>query len=277
MKIYLALYDPAFQAADGTYWTWHHPVLSLELLAQTYYEGLAADLPPDPSALTESVVWGGMVDVNREWRCYYRFLDGGRDTRGRPGRYVVLCGFVPGRELATADPGELFQGQLIEDVAMGARTECPIKCRALEIQARSMVSAQYPEVHALVELDIASSSSNGETKTCNLSELTALPQEAGKSLRLRGSRGRVVATFSNRTEALDNGSEAAAKHSKPNPTPWTASTSHGGWSKQSSRSWLSWNSNAKLRYRMSIQRSSRDGVSSRYGSAIQLRCVVGNS
>jgi hypothetical protein len=133
MKVCLAVYDPAFQAADGSYWTWHAPELNDRLLATTYYELLFSKIPPDPNQLSVNQLWAGMGDVSDEWRCYFRFVNGGRDQRGRPGRFVVLCVFVARADCRFCDPLELLQGEEFERLTHQAPKECPLVAGQLQL------------------------------------------------------------------------------------------------------------------------------------------------
>jgi hypothetical protein len=136
-SVLLAVYDPAFQAVDGSYWTWHAPELDSRLLATTYYELLAPAIPLDPNELSVDQLWAGMGDVSEEWRCYFRFVNGGRDQRGRPGRFVILCAFVSRSDSRFVDTLELLQGQEFERLAQRARTECPLSAGQLQLSLES--------------------------------------------------------------------------------------------------------------------------------------------
>ncbi|WP_254508132.1 hypothetical protein [Anatilimnocola floriformis] len=151
MKILLALYDPAFQTADGNYWTWYHPQLAREQLVETYYEGLAADIPQHPNELEATTLWGGIYDLSKDWRCYYRFLNGGRDPQGRPGRYVVVCGFVKSSETELVDPTEFYWGDITMNLASVALQQCPVPATVLEIHTPQPHRAQRPDSEHLFE------------------------------------------------------------------------------------------------------------------------------
>lgn len=144
MKVFLAVYDPAYQAADGSYWTWHAPELSARLLASTYYELLVPNIPPAPNQLTVDQLWAGLGDISDEWRCYFRFVNGGRDQRGRPGRFVVLCVFVSRTNCQLCDPLELLRSEQLQKLAQQAQTECPLAAGQLQLSLQPSSIAAHP-------------------------------------------------------------------------------------------------------------------------------------
>lgn len=150
MKVFLALYDPAFQAPDGSYWTWHAPELSDRMLATTYYELLVSNIPNSPNELVADDLWAGMGDVNDEWRCYFRFVNGGRDQRGRPGRYVVICAFVSRVDCRMRAPLDLLQGDEFQILAQRAPGECPLAVGQLQITVGPAPATADPVVLAEV-------------------------------------------------------------------------------------------------------------------------------
>lgn len=93
MRLLLAVYDPAHESSDGKYWVWSHPDLTDELKNRFYYNAAVKHLPENPNAITPSDCHGGWTSIDETWACWYRFLDGGRDLRGRPGRFVLICAF----------------------------------------------------------------------------------------------------------------------------------------------------------------------------------------
>jgi hypothetical protein len=146
----LALYDPAFQAADGSYWTWHAPELNDRLLATTYYELLVPSIPPNPNQLAVDHLWAGMGDVSDEWRCFFRFISGGCDQRGRPGRYVVICAFVARADCRMWAPLDLLQGDEFQKLAQRAPGECPLAVGQLRFTVGPAPATADPVVLAEV-------------------------------------------------------------------------------------------------------------------------------
>lgn len=101
MKCYLALFDPDFQAENRTYWTWHHPELTLDLLERFYSDVARFRYAADLINTLQSHTPPETVVVNAEWSCWFTVIDGGRDSKGRLGRRVLLALFM--RELEAAN------------------------------------------------------------------------------------------------------------------------------------------------------------------------------
>lgn len=94
MRVSLALYDPSQPSSDGSYWSWRASCLDRNSLDQLFYKVATSDRPDDPGRLGPSNVVGGLARVAPDWIYAYRYGDGGRDVRGRPGRFVmVVVGF----------------------------------------------------------------------------------------------------------------------------------------------------------------------------------------
>jgi hypothetical protein len=116
---YLAAYDPGYSSPTGVYWVWQHPRLPPKLLNGCYSALASSHLPEDPNLLAPADLHGGCLALSKEWCCFYRFFDGGRDLSGRPGRFVMLCAFIE-REAITgqdcsglldADPFSAWAGK----------------------------------------------------------------------------------------------------------------------------------------------------------------------
>ena len=91
---YLAAYDPACGSPVGDYWVWSHQAIPRKVRDSFYYTIFGTDLPQNPGEITAEHCIGGYAQIDAEWGCWYRFLNGGRDQLNRPGRYVICCAFV---------------------------------------------------------------------------------------------------------------------------------------------------------------------------------------
>ena len=101
MRFLLAAFDPADPSPSKKYWAWHHSSIPADVLDHAYYGVLAKQIPVNIEALDRGDVCAGATTVEGGWLCWYRFYHGGRDTRGRPGRYVILCLFTQGKDAGT--------------------------------------------------------------------------------------------------------------------------------------------------------------------------------
>jgi hypothetical protein len=139
MVSYLALYDPSHVNPEGTYWTWRHKAVPLAVLDGFYYEFAAKRRPDSPNSLAPSDLNGGLIRVSKDWTVVYRFLNGGRDTRSRPERFVLLSAWLDGADAVEADLFSLLDGQIFRDVARIAVNACPVpvpKTLLLELPPR---------------------------------------------------------------------------------------------------------------------------------------------
>lgn len=142
----LAAFDQAHLNSDGTYWSWRHADLTLDILDAFYYDFAAKHWPTLDTPPEESFR-GGCARVDARWLCWYRFLEGGRDKVGRPGRYVVVAAFVESSSGDFQDCLGLLQSPFFDALALQARTECPI---------RAPENLEFPWESARIQPDSAS-------------------------------------------------------------------------------------------------------------------------
>lgn len=96
--------------AERDYWVWQSSKIPRGKLTQIlkYTQELDPSLQARES-LPEDCQ-GGFLTLDDEYGGFYRYLDGGRDAAGRPGRYLLLVGIVKRSSLAEveiADPLEM--------------------------------------------------------------------------------------------------------------------------------------------------------------------------
>ncbi len=159
MRFYLAIYDPAYLQNDGSYWTWRHAELSPRILDRLYYRIAEKFEPESMTGLTPSDIHGGCCDLCENWLCIYRFLNGGRDTRGRPGRFIVLCAFVKHSDAICGDPAVVLDCALFHSLATSAPRSCPLLPPAfltLDIEAPRVeiepLHLNIPELRSIIEI-----------------------------------------------------------------------------------------------------------------------------
>lgn len=126
MRCYLAVFDQAHRAADGSYWTWRHSDVPLRTLDAFYYECAVKHWPESADPIPGDGLRGGCASVDDEWVCWYRFVAGGRDKFGRPGRHVLLAAFVERGNHDGRDWSGLLDSQEFRQLAQQARAACPV-------------------------------------------------------------------------------------------------------------------------------------------------------
>ena len=153
MKIHLALYDPSYIGSERNYWTWRSSSIPERILGAIYYDCLIKQKPERPENITGSDLFGGAV-LLQDWVVVYRFYNGGRDTHGRPGRYVILTGWIKRDEVENSAPSNVFSSELFEKLA-SVPAPCPtpapdsldvdISCNPLKRHSASikLVDGQY--------------------------------------------------------------------------------------------------------------------------------------
>lgn len=124
MKFLLALYDPGAPPRAGSHWSWHAPELSAALLDRFFYDIANKHRPEHPNSLAPDHVWGGVARVNAEFMAAYRFVNGGRDGQGRPGRYVLIAAFAAATDAVGKDLTPLLQSHAFERVVSEAMSRC---------------------------------------------------------------------------------------------------------------------------------------------------------
>jgi hypothetical protein len=121
----LALYDPACQAEDGSYWTWRHADLNRQLLEDAFYSAIRHNVPSDERVLRDSELIAGYLKL-AENQIYFRVVDGGRDRQNRPGRYVVICAVATASDEPAPSPEEIWRSRAFERLAEAALRKCPV-------------------------------------------------------------------------------------------------------------------------------------------------------
>ena len=154
MRFLLAAYDPAHQTPDGEYWVFSHSELLPQIRNNFYYDVAAKNLPKNPNRMTASDCFGGWAAIDDVWACWYRFFDGGRDLRGRPGRFVLLCAFCRRRDNANTNAFSVLESKPFQDLGKVA-----VFSRPLTAPDSLEISLDLPE--------IASGTIRGSTKDHN--------------------------------------------------------------------------------------------------------------
>ena len=116
IKSLLAVYDPAANSPGGDYWVWRHPQLEAFVLSRCYSAIADRHLPAKPNQLTEADCHGGCY-ADRDWCCFYRVFNGGRDLRGRPDRYVILVAAIPRQSVMAFECSNLLQEGVFQNWA----------------------------------------------------------------------------------------------------------------------------------------------------------------
>lgn len=124
----LALLDPSYRTPEMSYWTWVGPGLTRPLLDRIYYQWLTESAMAKLEHASGTRPWGGVICVDETTICWFRFLDGGRDTLGRPGRLVLLCAL--GHRRACSGCSRILVGSGFTRVATDARTSIPVPAPA---------------------------------------------------------------------------------------------------------------------------------------------------
>lgn len=147
-SLLLALYDPSTPAVDGGYWVRRHPDIPKRLLDRLYYEIVRHQIPDDPSTIGADDLTAGVALFSRDEILLYRIFAGGRDSHGRPGRFLVVAAWpekpgIPKHlvdalsaaqliELGTTLPGASSANATLEIHCDCGPLEVATSCRAVE-------------------------------------------------------------------------------------------------------------------------------------------------
>jgi hypothetical protein len=114
MKIDYALFDPSSDQGGGNYWTWSADDLPPVLRDLLYRQFAVKHLHPDVNVLSGETLWGGIVHIAAETASgsgrvvLYRYFNGGRDRKNRPGRYVMLTAWLKADDIKTVSGHQIF-------------------------------------------------------------------------------------------------------------------------------------------------------------------------
>lgn len=109
-----ALYDSARRSSQSA-WVWRHSDLNDRVL-DTFYYGVVA-----PRFGLEPELQATFATVDDEWCCWYRLFDGGRDSLGRPGRFLVAAALMLRSDVTEVDTTGITELPFFQDVALAAR------------------------------------------------------------------------------------------------------------------------------------------------------------
>lgn len=127
MRVYLAAFDQAHKGPSGNYWAWRHPQIPQFVLDEFYYKVGTHHLQKVHDDVSNGPDVGGGAALDQDWLCWYRFLAGGDDTGGRPGRVVILCGFTGRSHETTGHVSSLLTSDLFELLSREARHQSPLQ------------------------------------------------------------------------------------------------------------------------------------------------------
>jgi len=129
---YLAVYDSSWRNdEDQSYWSWHDENIPKNSLTLAWNgirralvgESTQGDAFADRNRETEYL---GIVTLDREWYCYFRIVEAGKDGRGRPGRNVVLCAFIQRVAASGQNPESVWRCQAFDELSRLAPEKVPI-------------------------------------------------------------------------------------------------------------------------------------------------------
>lgn len=134
MRFQLALYDAAYHAGGGSYWTWKHPELAEDLLDRFYYDFARLCSADEANVAHDNNIEEGCARIDENYFCWYQWLNGGHDLRGRPGRRVLLCAFSSEPSDLGLDYSAVMETATFQQLAALAHT-CPVSAPAfLELE-----------------------------------------------------------------------------------------------------------------------------------------------
>lgn len=145
MRGSLAAYDPSLSTPTGDFWAWRSQRVPRATLEQYHAAIEAGHSLEQPNALKPGDLHGGAFANGDDWCCFYRIYDGGRDLRGRPGRFVLVCCFVDRTDAQRHDWSRIldsppFASVNVEKIAAG-QTPVPPADLDLEIAAPQFVNS----------------------------------------------------------------------------------------------------------------------------------------
>ena len=121
-----AVYDSSVRSASGSHWQWRHRDLQTLLLDLLYYnvispqtEGMAADAPDAVFA-----------SIDDEWCCWYRIYNAGRDSFGRPGRFLIAASLLRRADIVGTDSIVVLALEFFRAVALAAEQSTPMAAPA---------------------------------------------------------------------------------------------------------------------------------------------------
>lgn len=141
MEFLAATFDHAHPGSRGDYWAYAHPDLETAVLDRLYFEVVAPSLRDHPEWAGLSEL-SGFATLGPRWACWFKRFDVGNDLKGRPGRFVIACGFFDRSAALGQDSNVALAAPHFTDTQQLARKHCPlpqpaslsfvVECRAAE-------------------------------------------------------------------------------------------------------------------------------------------------
>lgn len=122
MRLFLAIYDPASQT---DYWVHRHDVIPKKILDSFYY-GIVRYKPDNIEKFGWEDIYAGLATIDKTWCCWYRFMAAGRDTFGRPGRFIIVTAFFYRDGPLTHQTEKILESPIFRNLAQIAPQTYPI-------------------------------------------------------------------------------------------------------------------------------------------------------
>jgi len=123
VRIRCAVYDSSVRSANGSHWQWHHSDLQKQLLDKLYYDVVSPQFNATANELVPDAIFTAIDD---QWCCWYRVFNAGRDTIGRPGRFVIAAALMRRCEVVGADTTPVLELPFFREVAAAAENSASI-------------------------------------------------------------------------------------------------------------------------------------------------------
>jgi hypothetical protein len=153
ISVKLALYDSARRSEAASHWQWQHRDLHALLLDTLYYELVS---PQIHTAVIESAPDAIFAAIDDQWCCWYRVFNAGRDSLGRPGRFLVAAALMRRSDVIEADTTSVLELPFFQEVALSAEQSSPMtspseteqifKVEAVSVDAQTLEQLQRGDV-----------------------------------------------------------------------------------------------------------------------------------
>ncbi len=120
MKLHMAAFDPDGRLANHKYWRCSAGHIPESVLNDAYYSYLREAVITHDNSPNRKSSLCGMALMSNGWGLFYRIVNAGRDTHGRPGRFIIVCAFAKRGDIFGQDPDGVWNAPQLTDLAAAA-------------------------------------------------------------------------------------------------------------------------------------------------------------
>lgn len=222
MNMHLAAYTAPQNGSPGLRWVWNDRLLAGDVLNAAYVVASAAAGKVTSLGELGARTVAGLACVDGIWVVAYRFRDGGRDSRGRLGRFILAAAFFRRTALGLNDVSAIFSDKRFTEI-----DEQPPLSMTMEIAAQPVTHDPGLLQNLLRDGAVDLQGNDALSQGCRL--CAALPPDCAFHLMDRGQQVQVTMTAPTVAPAPSRSADAPPKDTSTAGIPGWPAPKPGVW------------------------------------------------